>query len=144
MIIDVRALFERQMTFPNPDARARLNGLVGIDDNIDRLRNHWPLASNNGAANIPIHTRMLSNNSELLRNCAAADMGLVVGPSYALGDDIRSKRLVRLLADHFLGQMAVMMVYPSRRQMSAKVRSFIDFMTERHPHPDRDPWGEAG
>jgi DNA-binding transcriptional LysR family regulator len=112
--------------------------------NIDRLRNHWPLASNNGAANIPIHTRMLSNNSELLRNCAAADMGLVVGPSYALGDDIRSKRLVRLLADHFLGQMAVMMVYPSRRQMSAKVRSFIDFMTERHPHPDRDPWGEAG
>jgi DNA-binding transcriptional LysR family regulator len=71
-------------------------------------------------------------------------MGIVVGPSYVMVDDIRSKRLVRLLADHFLGQMAVMMVYPSRRQLSAKVRSFIDFMAAHYPHPDRDPWCEGG
>ncbi|MCL6729255.1 AAA family ATPase [Sphingomonas hankyongi] len=38
MIIDVRALFERQMTFPNPDARARLHSLVGLDGHIDLLR----------------------------------------------------------------------------------------------------------
>jgi DNA-binding transcriptional LysR family regulator len=112
--------------------------------NVDLLRNHWPIYSNAETINVPIHTRMLSNNSELLRHCAAADMGLVVGPSYAMTDDIQSKRLVRLLSDHYLGQIAVMMVYPSRRQLSAKVRSFIDFMTAHHPHPDRDPWGGRG
>lgn len=108
--------------------------------NVEQLRHHWPISSDTETINIPIHSRMLSNNSELLRHCAAADMGLVVGPSYSMIDDIKSKRLVRLLADHHLGKMPVMMVYPSRRQLSAKVRSFIDFMNARHPHPENDPW----
>ena len=108
--------------------------------NVEQLRHHWPISSDTETINIPIHSRMLSNNSELLRHCAAADMGLVVGPSYSMIDDIKSKRLVRLLADHHLGRMPVMMVYPSRRQLSAKVRSFIDFMNARHPHPENDPW----
>lgn len=108
--------------------------------NVEQLRHHWPISSDTESVNIPIHSRMLSNNSELLRRCAAADMGLVVGPSYAMVDDIQSKRLVRLLAQHHLGRMPVMMVYPSRRQLSAKVRSFIDFMNARHPHPETDPW----
>ncbi|HKX92550.1 MAG TPA: ATP-binding protein [Sphingomicrobium sp.] len=38
MMIDVQALFERQMTFPNPDARDRFERLVGLDDQKDRLR----------------------------------------------------------------------------------------------------------
>ena len=108
--------------------------------NVEQLRHHWPISSDTETINIPIHSRMLSNNSELLRHCAAADMGLVVGPSYSMIDDIKSKRLVRLLGDHHLGKMPVMMVYPSRRQLSAKVRSFIDFMNARHPHPESDPW----
>jgi DNA-binding transcriptional LysR family regulator len=58
-------------------------------------------------------------------------------------DDIQSKRLVRLLGDHHLGQIAVMMVYPSRRQLSAKVRSFIDFMNAHFPHPENDPWADG-
>lgn len=108
--------------------------------NVDLLRNHWPIATDTEAVNIPIRSRMLSNNSELLRNCAAADMGLVVGPSYGMIDDIKNQRLVRLLDQYRLGQLPVMLVYPSRRQMSAKVRSFIDFITARFPHPETDPW----
>jgi hypothetical protein len=38
-----------------------------------------------------------------------------------------------------------MMVYPSRRLMSWKTRSFIDFMIARFPQPMSDPWlAEAG
>jgi DNA-binding transcriptional LysR family regulator len=111
--------------------------------NVDLLRHHWPISSDTETINIPIRSRMLSNNSELLRRCAAADMGIVVGPSYSMVDDIQSKRLVRLLGDHHLGQIAVMMVYPSRRQLSAKVRSFIDFMNAHFPHPENDPWADG-
>jgi hypothetical protein len=32
------------------------------------------------------------------------------------------------------------MVYPSRRLLSAKVRTFVDFMMEKFPHPEQDPW----
>lgn len=108
--------------------------------NIELLRNHWPISVSEETVNIPIHSRMLSNNSELLRRCAAADMGIVVGPSYAMTDDIRSKRLVRLLPEYHLGQISVIMVYPSRRLLSAKVRSFIEYMSAQFPQPESDPW----
>ncbi len=38
MMIDVQALFERQMAYPNPDARDQFNRLIGLDDQKDRLR----------------------------------------------------------------------------------------------------------
>jgi hypothetical protein len=47
---------------------------------------------------------------------------------------------VRLLPKHHLGQLSATMVYPSRRLVSGKVRSFVDFMKEKFPHPDQDPW----
>lgn len=38
MMIDVQALFERQVSYPNPDARDQFDRLVGLDDHKDRLR----------------------------------------------------------------------------------------------------------
>lgn len=37
MIVDVNTLFERRMSYPHPDARDRLERLVGLDDHISRL-----------------------------------------------------------------------------------------------------------
>jgi DNA-binding transcriptional LysR family regulator len=39
-----------------------------------------------------------------------------------------------------MGQVDVLMAYPSRRLLSAKVRSFVDFIAARFPHPETDPW----
>jgi DNA-binding transcriptional LysR family regulator len=106
----------------------------------DSLRNHWPLAGQDGIVPVPIQARLVSNNGDLLRNCAAAGMGLMIGTSYSVSDDLRSGRLVRVLPDHNLGRVALMMVYPSRRLLSAKVRSFINFMNAQFPDPELDPW----
>ena len=38
MIIDVQALFERQRSFPTPDARDAFNRLIGLDVHKDKLR----------------------------------------------------------------------------------------------------------
>jgi DNA-binding transcriptional LysR family regulator len=82
----------------------------------------------------------VSNNGELLRQFALAGMGIVIRPSFALGDDLAAGRLVRLLPTQHLGHLSAVMVYPSRRLLSAKVRSFVDFMIEKFPQPDKDPW----
>ena len=37
-MIDVQALFERQQVYPNPDAKAQFDRLIGLDDQKDRLR----------------------------------------------------------------------------------------------------------
>jgi DNA-binding transcriptional LysR family regulator len=67
-------------------------------------------------------------------------MGIVLRPSFSLGDDLAAGRLLRLLPEYHLGQLSAFLVYPSRRLLSAKVRSFVDFMIEKFPRPDIDPW----
>lgn len=110
----------------------------------EQLRHHWPVRMPDGStANIPINSALVSNNGDLLRHCALAGMGILLRASFSLGDDLSSSRLVRLLPDHHLGQLSVIMVYPSRRLLSAKVRSFVDFMIAQFPRPESDPWLEA-
>jgi DNA-binding transcriptional LysR family regulator len=110
----------------------------------EQLRHHWPIRSANGdVVNIPVTGKLVSNNGELLRHCALAGMGIMLRPSFAMGDDLASGRLVRLLPKLHLGQLTVAMVYPSRRLLSAKVRTFVDFVVQHFPHPDSDPWLDA-
>lgn len=107
----------------------------------EQLRHGWPIEGPDGATvNIPINSKILSNNGELLRQCAISGLGIMIRPSFTLSDDLVSGRLVRLLPDHHLNQMKVMMVYPSRRLLSATVRSFVDFINAQFPHPEKDPW----
>jgi DNA-binding transcriptional LysR family regulator len=55
-------------------------------------------------------------------------------------DDLSSGRLVQLIKGYNLGTMPIKLVYPSRRLMSFKVRTFVDFLTEHFPRPESDPW----
>ena len=106
----------------------------------EQLRHHWPVQWENEHVNVPITSRMISNNSTVLRHACLAGMGIMIRSSFSFEDDVGSGRLVQLLAGHHLGQLAVNLVYPSRRLMSAKVRSFVEFMSLQFPHPARDPW----
>lgn len=110
----------------------------------EQLRDHWWMDGPDGTINIPINSKMISNNGELLRHCALAGMGIVIRSSFVLGDDLSSGRLVRLLPGYRLGQVSVAMVYPSRHLLAAKVRSFTDFMSTRFPQPESDPWLPVG
>ena len=112
---------------------------------IERIRHSWPLAFDSDSSakgEIPITARMVSNNGVILRAACLAGLGIMVRSSFTLEDDFSSGRLVRLLKDYHLGVMPIDLVYPSRRLMSYKVRSFVDFMSGQFPHPESDPWLE--
>lgn len=118
-----------------------ISGHDCLNFSFEQLRHRWPIQGPDGETrHIPVTSRMFSNNGELLRQCALAGLGIVIRPSFTLRDDLASGRLVRLLPDHHIGRMSVVLVYPSRRLLSAKVRSFVDFMVGQFPHPERDPW----
>ena len=106
----------------------------------EQLRHHWTIGDGAQAREIPITSRVISNNGALLRECALAGMGVALRASFMIGDDLASGRLVRLLPHQHLGKLSVMLVYPSRRLLSAKVRTFVDFLTGMYPHPESDPW----
>ena len=64
----------------------------------------------------------------MLRAAALDGMGILVQPMYILYEDLAAKRLVSLLDDWELPQLAVNIAFQSRHHMSAKVRTFVDFL----------------
>lgn len=125
-----------------PSTPAEISGHSCLNFAFDQLRNHWPVQWQNEHVNVPIVSRMVSNDGAVLRQAALAGMGIMIRSSFSLEDDLSSGRLVQLLQGHHLGQMSVNMVYPSRRLMSCKMRSFVDFISKQFPHPESDPWLE--
>jgi DNA-binding transcriptional LysR family regulator len=106
----------------------------------EHMRNRWTLKDRDDVVHsIAINSRLHSNSGDVLRQSALAGMGIVVRPSYSIIDDLQSGQLVRLLPQ-FSNHIHVVMVYPSRRLLSATVRSFVNFMNEYFPHPEADPW----
>ncbi len=111
-----------------------------LNFSIDMLRHAWPVQWDDKEVQVPIQSRMVSNNGAVLRQAALADMGIMIRSSFTLEDDFASGRLVQLLKGHHLGKLKVNLVYPSRRLLSAKVRTFVEFMSAQFPHPESDPW----
>jgi len=67
-----------------------------------------------------------------------------VQPTFIVGDDLKTGRLVRLLPDHRPFEPAISAVYPHARHLSAKVRSFVDFLAGRFgDRPYWDDWLEG-
>ena len=69
-----------------------------------------------------------SNDGQILRAAALSGLGILVQPSYIVYDDVVAGRLVPMLDDWDLPRLIVNLAYPSRKHLSAKVRTFIDFM----------------
>lgn len=126
--------------YGTPTTPSELTEHKCLNFQFEQLRHHWPVKWDNEHLNVPITSRMVSNSGAILRQAALAGMGVMIRSSFTLEDDLSSGRLVQLLQSHHLGQMSVNMVYPSRRLMSCKMRTFVDFINAQFPHPESDPW----
>ncbi len=71
-----------------------------------------------------------ANDGQILRVAALDGLGILVQPSYIVFDDIVAGRLVPILDEWDLPRLTINLAYPSRKHLSAKVRTFIDFMAE--------------
>jgi DNA-binding transcriptional LysR family regulator len=72
------------------------------------------------------------NNLEALRIAVLQGAGLAMLGSEAIGEDIAEGRLIPMLVDEIgARELPIHVVYASRRYLSAKVRSFVDFMVDR-------------
>ncbi len=79
-------------------------------------------------ATITVKGILDANDGQILRVAALDGLGILVQPSYIVYDDIVAGRLVPVLDDWDLPRLTINLAYPSRKHLSAKVRTFIDFM----------------
>jgi DNA-binding transcriptional LysR family regulator len=79
-----------------------------------------------------------SNDGQVLRAAALDGMGILVQPKYILYDDLVAGRLVSVLDDWDLPRLTINIAFQSRRHISAKVRTFIDFLVAHFERMDYD------
>jgi DNA-binding transcriptional LysR family regulator len=80
---------------------------------------------------VPVRGLLESNDGQIIRTAALNGLGLLVQPRFVIHDDIVAGRLVPVLDAWDLPRLTINVAYPSRRFLPAKVRSFIDFVSER-------------
>lgn len=95
-------------------------------------RHDWHLVDEAGRESvISVSGKLETNNPMMLREAALAGLGVVLLPLWIIGPDLKAGRLQRLLPTHHWPDSAIQAVYPPGRHLSAKVRSFVDFLVER-------------
>ena len=78
-----------------------------------------------------LHSALQSNSTVMLHQLLLAGSGIGYLPLWLAQDDLTAGRLVRLLPDWQLRSITLHAAYPARRHLSAKIRSFIDFLVEK-------------
>jgi len=68
---------------------------------------------------------------------AALGHGIVAVPDFEVGEALRSGKLVALLPDWRMDELILHAVFPPRKHVPSRVRSFIDFLAE---HWQKPPW----
>jgi DNA-binding transcriptional LysR family regulator len=99
----------------------------------------WQLFDDAGKVHaVPVPNVLQTNNGDTARAAALAGLGIILQPTFLIGEDVRRGRLVRLLPNYRAHDIDVLAVYPSRRHVSAKVRVMVDFLVETFR--GKPPW----
>jgi DNA-binding transcriptional LysR family regulator len=101
------------------------------------LKNVWPFRDREGRdRSVKVAGPVHANYGRFLTALAVAGAAIVLEPDFLVGPEVRAGRLVPILRRFEPPLGAIYVVYPSRRNLSAKVRAFADFLRERFEAPD--------
>ena len=113
----------------------------GVPQEPDDLKNHsclvnwampprdlWTFVGPKGETSVRVTGKLQANVADPLRIAATKGLGLVLLPTYIVGRDLQKGRLRVVMRDYHPPSMEINAVYPHRKYLSAKVRTFIDFL----------------
>jgi DNA-binding transcriptional LysR family regulator len=81
-----------------------------------------------GRQAVQVAPTLLCNTETLLHRAALEDMGIAGLPLWLIDEDLRLGHLKRVLPQYKPFAAEIFGVYPSRKYLSSKVRTFLDFM----------------
>ena len=95
-----------------------------------------------GIESVRIVPALRTNSGDVCRAAALAHQGIVMQPTFLVGDDLKAGTLVQVLPQYPPQELGIYAVYPSRRHVAPKVRVLIDFLAQALRRPvwdDRQP-----
>jgi len=88
----------------------------------------FSFAREGGVESVKLNPVLRSGNETLLHMAALEGMGLVFLPKWLIAADIAAGRLEHVLPNEAIFEGRLFAVYTTRKYLSAKVRTFIDFL----------------
>lgn len=121
----------------------------GTPSHPSELRHHahlsyhyWPENDNytfdgpDGPVTVHWGSRLRANNGSSLCTAAIRGLGVIAQPTFIVAEALRRGDLVHILPEYSVGPIGIYAVYPHRRLLSTKVRSFVDFLARRFADAD--------
>jgi DNA-binding transcriptional LysR family regulator len=87
---------------------------------------------------ITVKPKLMSSSSDAVRTAALGHAGIAMLPTFLVGDDLASGRLHQVLPDASLAALKIFVVHPHRRTQPARLRAFIEALTDRFGHDPVD------
>jgi len=97
----------------------------------------WSFRDGGKPFSLKISGNLTTNNDIVIRSAAVQGVGIFYGPSYIVSQALRQGKLEAALERFYDDPLGVYAVYPSSKNLSPKVRAFVDFLIEWFRHtPD--------
>jgi DNA-binding transcriptional LysR family regulator len=91
---------------------------------------HWEFEGPDGIVNVKVKPRMKTNSGDTCLRAAVQGQGIILQPSFIVNQDIESGKLVEILPSYQCGEFGIYAVYPSRHNVSPKIRILIDYLAK--------------
>jgi DNA-binding transcriptional LysR family regulator len=150
-LVGVHLAENRRVVVASPDYLARR----GVPRTPDDLSQHacltfgsygnqargWQFTVNGHVVSLRVPASIECNDGAVLHDWALAGRGLAWRSLWEVGADLRSGRLRSVLDDYAAPPNAIHAVFPQRRHLPLRVRTFIDQLKNTYGNPAY--WGDA-
>ncbi len=111
-----------------PQHPGELVGHAVISYSYFSTKDEWRFFGPEGPVQVQTNPCIHANNGDTCRAAALAHQGIILQPSFLVGQDLAHGTLVELMPQYRAAELGIYAVYPTRKHVSAKVRVLIDFM----------------
>jgi DNA-binding transcriptional LysR family regulator len=131
--------------FSVPCAAPRYLANHGVPDHPEQLLQHrrlhlqdfqedeWRFQGEAGDLSVPPGTAFRTNVADAMVKATQEGMGISLLPFFSAAPALQDGSLLRLLPDYRLRERTIFAVYPSRRFLDAKVRTWVTFLQASLP-----------
>lgn len=94
-------------------------------------RDEWHFDGPRGEVSVRTRPCLHTNSGDTCRAAALAHQGVILQPTFLVGEDLAAGTLVELMPEYRSIELGIYAVYPTRKHVSPKVRALIGFLAGR-------------
>ncbi len=101
----------------------------------------WVLHGSDNIEIVKVNGPICTDNGDILKTAAIAGLGVTLLPTFIVGPELKTGQLQQILHNYCPPEISIYAIYPSRRFLSEKVRTFIDFLS--HSFKKNPSWDQT-